>query len=310
MLAVVALGGNALLPPGSRGNPEDQWRAVTNTSKSLSDIIALGYDIVITHGNGPQVGYLMESFEYLPIDYPRQTLDLAVAMTQAWIGFMIAHSLEKEIVSRGLRRRVAVVPTRVLVSRDDPEFLNPTKPIGRIYTDIEAKLLAKQHKWVFREDPRGGYRRVVPSPRPVKILEVDIIRALLSQNTIPIAVGGGGIPVILEDGELKSIEAVIDKDSASSLLALELGADILVILTDVPAIALNYGKPNQQWLRKVKVEQLKRYYEQGHFPPGSMGPKVLAAINFTEKSGNKTVIGHLEEAIRVLRGESGTIVEV
>ncbi|MEM4738183.1 MAG: carbamate kinase, partial [Acidilobaceae archaeon] len=140
--------------------------------------------------------------------------------------------------------------------------------------------------------------------------EVDIIRALLSQNTIPIAVGGGGIPVILEDGELKSIEAVIDKDSASSLLALELGADILVILTDVPAIALNYGKPNQQWLRKVKVEQLKRYYEQGHFPPGSMGPKVLAAINFTEKSGNKTVIGHLEEAIRVLRGESGTIVEV
>jgi len=309
MIVVVALGGNAITPRGSRGSPGEQWEAVRLAARALADLVVEGYKLVITHGNGPQVGYLLEAFDSLPASIPRQTLDLAVAMTQGWIGFLVAHSVEEELSRRGVRRRAIVVPTRTLVSLEDPEFSNPSKYIGRYYSEEEAARLSREHGWVLRRDPRGGYRRVVPSPTPLRILEVDAIRALLDRDFIVVAAGGGGIPVAFSNGTLKPVEAVVDKDLASSILAVELNADSLVILTDVPGVALRYGKPGEVWLRRVKVEELRRYYEEGEFPPGSMGPKVLAAIHFVEKTGRRAYIGLLEEAGGVVRGERGTVVE-
>ncbi len=309
MPVVVALGGNAIAPRGSSGSPREQWDAVKTAAGALASIVEDGFDLVVTHGNGPQVGYLMEAFDHLPHTMPRQTLDLAVAMTQGWIGFLIAHSLEEELARRGLRRRVVVIPTRVLVSLNDPEFSNPSKYIGRYYDEEEARRISKELGWIMKKDPRGGYRRVVPSPKPVGILEVDVIRTLVEEGYIVVAVGGGGIPVAIVNGTLKPIEAVIDKDLASSLLAVELKAESLVILTDVPGVAINYGRPGELWLRRVRVWELKSYYDRGEFPPGSMGPKVLAAINFVEKTGRKAHIGLLEDALDVVRGVKGTIVE-
>ncbi|MCX8196157.1 MAG: carbamate kinase [Acidilobaceae archaeon] len=304
MLVVIALGGNALQPAGKRG-VEGQWEAVSSAMASIADVIAEGYDVVLTHGNGPQVGFLLESFESLPLSEPKPTLDLAVAMTQGWIGFMIAHALERELAKRGIRRKAAVVPTRVMVSKED---WRPVKPIGRLYSREEAEMIAKKMGWNMKEDARGGYRRVVPSPTPVKVLEVDVIRTLVQNGIVPIAAGGGGIPVVQENGELKPVEAVVDKDLASSLLAVELGADRLTILTDVPGVAINFKKSNELWLRRVSAAELRKLYEEGHFPPGSMGPKVLACLRFVEATGKECVIGCLEEASRVIRGEAGTVV--
>ncbi|MFZ8794842.1 MAG: carbamate kinase [Acidilobaceae archaeon] len=309
MLLVVALGGNAITPRGSSGSPREQWEAVSSASRALASLVEEGFRLVVTHGNGPQVGYLMEAFDLLPPGTPRQTLDLAVAMTQGWIGFLIAHSLERELARRGLRRRVAVVPTRVLVSLEDPEFSNPSKYIGRYYGEEEAVRVSRELGWVMRRDPRGGYRRVVPSPRPLGILEVDVVRSLIDQGYIVVAAGGGGIPVAVVNGSLEPVEAVVDKDLTSSLLALELNADSLVILTDVPGVAVNYRRPGELWLRRVKVSELKKYYEDGEFPSGSMGPKVLAAINFVERTGRRAHIGLLDEALEVVKGLKGTVVE-
>lgn len=308
MLIVVALGGNAILPPGSRGSVEDQWRAASSAARALADSIEAGYSVVVTHGNGPQVGLLMEAFEGLPAERPRPTLDLAVAMTQAWIGMMIATALERELASRGLRARALVIPTRVLVSKEDPAFRKPTKPIGRPYSLQEAEELERARGWVMGRDPRGGYRRLVASPAPIKILEVDAIKAALAAGFVPIAVGGGGVPVANSDGKLEFVEAVIDKDLASSLLAMEIGADRFVILTDVPGVAVNFGKEDQRWLRKVSASELRALYEARQFPEGSMGPKVLAAISFVEKTGREAVIGHLEEAREVIAAAAGTLV--
>lgn len=307
MLVVVALGGNALLPPGSRGTIEDQWRAARGAASALADAIEAGYTLVITHGNGPQVGLLMEAFESLPPDRARPTLDLAVAMTQSWIGMMIASSLERELARRGLKARAVVIPTRVLVSREDPAFRKPTKPIGRSFSPQEAEILERERGWVMGRDPRGGYRRLVPSPTPLKILDADAIKAALAAGFVPIAVGGGGVPVAV-DGEMSFVEAVIDKDLASSILAAEIGAQRFVILTDVPGVAVDFGRESQRWLKSVSAEELRALYEAGHFPEGSMGPKVLAAIRFVEKTGREAAIGHLEEARDVIAGASGTVV--
>ncbi|MEN3000000.1 MAG: carbamate kinase [Acidilobaceae archaeon] len=304
MLLVIALGGNALQPSG-RKEVEEQWRAVSSAMAPVSEVIAEGHSVVLTHGNGPQVGFLLEAFESLPMTEPRPTLDLAVAMTQGWIGFMIAHALERELARRGVKKRAVVVPTRVIVSSDEQEW-RPTKPIGRSYSKEEAEVLSKKMRWSFREDPRGGYRRVVPSPAPVKVLEVDVISVLLQGGFVPIATGGGGIPLARSNGELKPVEAVVDKDLASSLLAAELGADKFVILTDVTGIAINYKKPGETWLRRVSVRELRKLYEEGHFPPGSMGPKVLACIKYVEFTGKECAVGHLEDAYRVIKGEAGT----
>ncbi len=299
---VVALGGNAILPKGSRGTPREQWETVRRAARQILRIASEAGGLVVTHGNGPQVGYLLEAFESLPPEKPRQTLDIAVAMTQGWLGYLIAHSIEAEAAVAGSTARVAVLATRVMVSRRDPAFREPSKFIGSYYTREEAERLARERGWVMKRDPRGGWRRVVPSPRPLRVLEADRVRALVDSGYIVVAAGGGGIPV---DEELNPVEAVIDKDLASSLLARQIGAGRLVILTDVPAVAVNYGKPGQRWLDRITAEEARRLLDEGHFPPGSMGPKVAAAAEFAEYGGIAS-IGSLDDAYRVYRMEAGT----
>ncbi len=301
-LTIIALGGNAILPKGARGTPEEQWRTVEKAALQLVEIIEENPRVIITHGNGPQVGYLVEAFENLPPGKPRQTLDIAVAMTQGWLGYLIAHSLDK-VLSGSSKPRIAAVVTRVMVSRRDPAFENPTKFIGSYYTREEAEKLARELGWIMKPDPRGGYRRVVPSPKPLKVLEAGIVRSLVDSGAIVVAVGGGGIPV---DENLEPVEAVIDKDLASARLGIEVGASRLIILTDVPGVALNYGKPGEKWLGRITLGEIKEYYAEGHFPPGSMGPKVQASIEFVEATGGVASIGSLGEAYRVYKMEAGT----
>ncbi|MEB3789427.1 MAG: carbamate kinase [Desulfurococcales archaeon] len=305
MLVVIALGGNALLRKKDSGHPEEQWRNVSLAAEQLAEIAREGISLVITHGNGPQVGYLLEAFESLPASKPRQSLDIAVAMTQGWIGYLLQHSLSKYLVKLRVRRDVVSIVTRVVVDKNDPAFTNPTKFVGSYYSREEAERLSREKGWIMRPDPRGGWRRVVPSPRPIDIVEKNVIRSLALNGVITVAVGGGGIPV---DKDLTPVEAVIDKDLASSLLARLIDADRFVILTDVPGIAIDYGKPTQRWLREISKDELKELYEKGLFPPGSMGPKVKAIIEYVEHTGNTAVIGALEEASRVYRLESGTII--
>ncbi|MEB3765684.1 MAG: carbamate kinase [Desulfurococcales archaeon] len=305
MLVVIALGGNALLRKKDSGHPEEQWRNVSLAAEQLAEIAREGINLVITHGNGPQVGYLLEAFESLPASKPRQSLDIAVAMTQGWIGYLLQHSLSKYLARLGVSRDVVSIVTRVVVDRDDPAFANPTKFIGSYYSREEAERLSREKGWIMRPDPRGGWRRVVPSPRPVDIVEKNVIRSLALNGVITVAVGGGGIPV---DKDLTPVEAVIDKDLASSLLARLINADRFIILTDVPGIAIDYGKPTQRWLREISKDELKELYEKGLFPPGSMGPKVKAIIEYVEHTGNTAVIGALEEASHVYRLESGTVI--
>ncbi|BAA80978.1 carbamate kinase [Aeropyrum pernix K1] len=308
-LAVIALGGNAIAGPGMDVSVESQTAAVKRASSIIADVLADGWRSVITHGNGPQVGYLSEAFEALPPERPRQPLYIATAMTQAWIGLLLKHSLEEELRRRGLNVLVPVVISRVLVDVSDPSFNNPSKPVGPIYGREEAEELSRRYGWVFKRDPRGGFRRVVPSPRPVSIVDRDLIAEASAESPAVVALGGGGVPVVERPGGvLEPVEAVVDKDLASSLLATQLNADLLVILTDVPGVAVNYGREGERWLRRAAASELKKYLREGHFPPGSMGPKVEAAISFVERTGKPAVIGSLEEARQVLSLQAGTVV--
>ncbi len=307
-LLVIALGGNAILRKGDRGSPEEQWKNVRRAAEALASVILDGNDVVVTHGNGPQVGYLAEAVDSIADKVPPQSLDILVAMTQGWIGYLIQHALQEELTRRGAKKDVATVVTRVVVEKNDPGFKNPTKYVGRYYTKEEAEKLAKERGWVMKPDPRGGYRRVVPSPMPKDVLESDVILKLIKENTVVIAVGGGGIPVIRENDKYIPVEAVIDKDLASSVLAIKISADKFIILTDVKGVALNFGKPDEKWLREVYVDDLEKYYNEGHFPPGSMGPKVKASINFVKSTGNVALIGSLEDAYNVINERSGTLI--
>lgn len=302
MLVVVALGGNAFAREGARvGSPEEQWAAVRIAASDVADLIEEGFDVVVTHGNGPQAGLLAEKVgDHL-------SLDMVNAATEGWMGYLIANAITNEFRRRGIRRSPVVVPTRVLVDKNDPAFQNPTKFIGPLYDKETADRLARERGWVFRWDVRGGYRRVVPSPEPQGIMELDAIKLLLREGFIPIAVGGGGIPVTV-NGEVIGAEAVIDKDLASQVLANALGADYLVILTDVDYVYINYGKPNQARLTKITINEIERYYRAGQFPPGSMGPKILAAIRFVRNGGRAAYIGPLGRAKDVLRGIVGTTI--
>ncbi|MFB6470789.1 MAG: carbamate kinase [Vulcanisaeta sp. AZ3] len=302
MLAVVALGGNAFAREGSKvGSPAEQWVSVKVAANDVVNLIEDGFDVVVTHGNGPQAGLLAERVgDYL-------SLDMVNAATEGWMGYLIANALENELRWRGIRRTPAVVLSRSIINNNDPSFQNPTKFIGPLYDKETAERLTKERGWVFRWDVRGGYRRVVPSPEPRDIIELNLVRLLIRENFIPIAVGGGGIPVIIDD-EVEGAEAVIDKDLASQVLANAIGADYLIILTDVDYVYINYKKPNQERLSKVTVSEAERYYNDGQFPPGSMGPKVLAAIRFVRNGGKAAYIGPLGRARDVLRGITGTVI--
>ncbi|RLC35764.1 carbamate kinase [candidate division Kazan bacterium] len=305
---VIALGGNAFLQKGQKGTVEEQWNNVVRAMKQIADIIECGYRVVLTHGNGPQVGNILVWMESAKERIPPLTMDIAGAMTQGWLGYMIQQALRNELRRRGLNKVVVSIVNQVLVDKNDPAFQNPTKYVGPYYTEEEAKKIAKEKGWTMKPDPRGGWRRVVPSPDPKDNLEIDAIRALVEAGFIVVASGGGGIPVINEDGEIKGVEAVIDKDLAGEILASKLGADYFIILTDVEGAMINFGKPNQKMLRKITVSEAEKYYKEGHFKPGSMGPKVLACIRFIKHGGKKAAIGHLYRALDTLEEKTGTII--
>ena len=309
-LIVVALGGNALLRRGQKGTFEEQYRNVKETAKFLADLIQRGYRLTITHGNGPQVGATLlrhDAGERL-YQVPAFPMDVCGAETQGFIGYMIQQALRDELRRREIDRDVVTIVTRVVVDKDDPAFQNPTKPVGPFYTREQMEELKKIHpEYVFREDKaRGGWRRVVPSPDPRYIAESNAIKILAENGVIVIASGGGGIPVVEEDGEMRGVEAVIDKDLASERLATFLKADKFVILTDVDGVYINFGKPDQRRLTKIRVDELKRYLEEGHFPAGSMKPKVEAVIRFIESGGKEAIIAELSQLLDAVEGDAGT----
>ncbi|MEB3860031.1 MAG: carbamate kinase [Desulfurococcales archaeon] len=306
-LIMVALGGNAFLRKGGRGSVEEQWYNVSRAAEQIVEMIGRGYKVIVTHGNGPQVGIVMEWMESLKDKIPPLTMDLATAMTQGWLGYMLQQAIGNEMEKRGLERRVVTLVNQVLVSPEDPAFENPTKYIGPYYSEREASELSKVKGWTMKRDPRGGWRRVVPSPDPRYNVEVEAIRLLVEEGFVVIASGGGGIPVYAGKSGLRGVEAVIDKDLAGALLAREVGADALLILTDVEGVYLDYGKPGQRLIRKLSLTRARELFEAGVFPPGSMGPKVLACIRFLEGGGKIAAIGHLEKAIEVVEGSSGTL---
>lgn len=301
---VVALGGNAILQPKQKGTIEEQRANVEMSAKNIVKLVQEGYRVVISHGNGPQVGNILLQNAAARDQVPAMPLDVCGAESQGLIGYMIQQCLYNELKRLGIDKKVVTLLTQVVVSKDDPAFQNPTKPVGAFYTKEEAEAgMARGEHWI--EDSGRGWRKVVPSPKPKEIVELDLIKILVDAGAIVIASGGGGIPVVREGDRLVGVEAVIDKDLASSLLAKELGADILTIATDVTHVAINYGKPDQQNLERLTVAEAKKYLEEGQFGKGSMGPKVQAAINFVE-AGGEAIIGSLANLKECVKGESGT----
>ncbi len=306
-IAVVAFGGNALLRGNEIGTIEQQEKNTYETCLNLLDLLDKGYEIVVTHGNGPQVGNIMLRNEagYNEYKIPKMPLDICVADSQGGIGYMIERQLLNIFRERNIEKNVVTLVTEVLVDKNDPSFENPTKPVGAFYLKEEAELLAKTNNFIFKEDPRKrGWRRVVPSPKPNEVLNKKIVKQLVEEGNIVIAAGGGGVPVFRDEKNiLHGIEAVIDKDLASALLAREIGASAFYILTDVPKVYLNFKKENQIALDVLTVTEAKQYYEKGEFAAGSMGPKILAAIDFVENGGKETVI---TEAGELSKEDCGT----
>ncbi len=304
---VVALGGNAL------GNTlAEQMEAVKITAKNIVDLISDGNQVVISHGNGPQVGMISNAMTELSMadkSQPLTPLSVCVAMSQAYIGYDLQNALREELKNRGMNMPVTTMVTQVRVDAGDPAFQNPTKPIGKFLTKEQADEISEKYGYIMKEDSGRGYRRVVASPKPAEIIEIDAIRALVDAGQVVIAGGGGGIPVTLEGNHLKGAPAVIDKDFASCLLAQELDADYLIILTAVEKVAINFNKPDVKWLDNLTVAEAKEYIEQGHFAKGSMLPKVQAAMQFAEsKEGRTALITLLEKAKDGIKGKTGTTI--
>lgn len=305
---VVSLGGNAILKHTEKGTAEEQLRNVKKTSYYIAEMINEGYHIAITHGNGPQVGDILLAYELAKDTLPPMSLDICGAQSQGMIGYMLQLSLKNMLKKFRIAKSVVTILTQTLVHQDDPQFINPSKPIGPFYTAMEATKLRKEREWDVINDSGRGYRRVVPSPRPIGFVEEECVKTLFNEGTIIIASGGGGIPVINEDGLLKGVEGVVDKDHSASLLASLIEAEILLILTDVEKVALYYNTPHQKDVEQMNTIQAKEYLKDGHFPKGSMGPKIESAVNFLENGGEKVIITSLEHAIDALNGDAGTII--
>ena len=304
---VVALGGNALQEAGKPATAEAQLEVVEKTAEHIADIIGEGYEVVVAHGNGPQVGLLVLQNEYANDITPAMPFDVCGAMSQGMIGYHIQQGLSKVLRHRGSKAQVATVVTQVVVDQNDPKFQNPSKPIGPFY---KAKAIAAEKGYVMKEDAGRGWRRVVASPVPVEIVELDAVKCLVDNGFVVVSVGGGGIPVIRkENGDLEGTAAVIDKDLASEKLAEDLNADALVILTAVEKVSINYNKPNQKDLSTLTVAEAKQYMAEGHFAPGSMLPKIEAAVKFVEsKPGRRSIITSLDKAVEALEGKAGTTI--
>ena len=310
MKVLVSLGGNAILKHGQRGTAEEQQANVQNTAKHLASLLRRGEKIAITHGNGPQVGNILLQNEIAKETLPAMPLDVCGAESQGMIGYMFQRALRSELGSRGPNLPVVTIVSQTLVDAEDPAFKNPTKPVGPFYTAKEAQQLRETKGWHIISDSGRGYRRVVPSPTPLDIIEKETIIRLFETGTVVIGVGGGGVPVIREEnGELRGVEAVLDKDRTAALLAKILGVETLLILTDVDKVFINYAKSDQRALDKVTVQECRKYLAEGQFPSGSMGPKIESAVSFLQDStGKRVVIASLEMAEEALKGRAGTTV--
>jgi carbamate kinase len=305
--AVVALGGNAIIQKGEKGDIHQQFANTRKTLDGIMELIERNYDMVITHGNGPQVGNLFLMVEASRGVIEPLPLGVLVADTQGQMGYMIQQSLQNRLTQENLKRLVATVITQIIVDKNDPSFDNPTKPVGPFYTAEEADKIINERGWNMVEDSGRGYRLVVASPKPQEVVEIDTIRNLLREEAIVIAAGGGGIPVMIEeDGTFEGVDAVVDKDYASSVLARDLEADLLLIQTGVDKVSLNYNTPEQENLDVLTIDDAKKYLAEGQFPPGSMGPKIEAAIQFLESGGKEVIITSIEKVGAAIDGNDGT----
>lgn len=303
MKAVIALGGNAIVGKERKAGIEEQFSATRKSMASIIRMIENDWQIAITHGNGPQVGAILLQQKIAKNVIPPMPLHVCVSLTQGQIGYIIQNCLINELKKKNIKKDVVTVVTQVIVDKNDKAFKNPTKPIGPIYSKEEAEEMKKNY--IIGKYGKG-YRILVPSPKPIAIVESAAIKKLIENGIIVIAAGGGGVPIIERNGMMFGIDAVIDKDLASEKLASQINADVLLILTDVDYVYLNYGKKNERKIESISVDEIEKYYEEGHFPPGSMGPKVEAAIKFVRNGGKETIITSIEKAWEALNGKAGT----
>ena len=304
--ALVAVGGNSLIRAGEKGTIAEQLANTRRTAAAIIGLIRMGYRLVITHGNGPQVGaQLLRSERASDVAYS-QTLDVCGAASQGEIGYLLAQSLRNELAAESMHVPVVSLVTQTLVSPNDPAMQHPSKPIGPFYSKADAEDRRRQLGWHIVEDAARGYRRVVPSPEPIEIVELDAIRSLMNDGALVVSVGGGGVPVVDDHGEFRGVEAVIDKDRASALLAARLGVDWFIISTDTDYVYLNYKKPGQVPLKMVTAAEMKQHLAAGHFPPGNMGPKVESVLRFLENGGHDAVITSFERLCDAVTGTAGT----
>ena len=305
---VIAIGGNSLIPDGDHQSVQDQYIAAAETDDHIAGLVEQGWDVAISHGNGPQVGFILRRSELASSELHEVPLDYCGADTQGAIGYMLQQNLVNDFRQRGIDKSVATVVTQVEVDAADPAFANPSKPIGSFMGEEEAMRRRDKEGWNVREDAGRGWRRVVASPQPMRIVELDVIRGLLDAGVVTIAVGGGGIPVVTnEDGDLEGIAAVIDKDLASALLAVQVDADLLLISTAVEQVALNFGTPEQRWVDQFTLAEVKQYLDEGgHFAEGSMAPKMRAVVQFLEAGGKEALITNPANLERAMAGETGT----
>jgi len=304
--ALIAIGGNSLIRAGEKGTMAEQLANTRRTAAAIVGLVRLGYRLVITHGNGPQVGaQLLRSERASDVVYP-QTLDVCGGASQGEIGYLLAQSLRNQLAAAGMDLPVACIVTQTVVSPDDPAMLHPSKPIGPFYSLAAALEKERTQGWHIVEDAARGWRRVVPSPDPIEILELDVIKSLLGRGVLVVCTGGGGIPVMRVNSQLQGVEAVIDKDRASALLAIELGVDLFAISTDTEYVYLNYKQPGQQALQYVTASEMEQYDREGHFPPGNMGPKIESVLRFLRAGGKEAVITSYENLLPALQGQAGT----
>lgn len=307
---VIALGGNALQEAGKPATAQAQLEVVEKTSEYIADIVERGYEVIVAHGNGPQVGRIVIQNEVASASTPAMPFDVCGAMSQGMIGYHIQQGLSKVLRHRGINKNVVTIVTQVVVDKDDPKFKAPSKPIGPFYTEEEAKAIAAEKGYTMKEDAGRGWRRVVASPLPVEIVELDAVKTLNDAGFVVVTVGGGGIPVVRnEAGDFEGVAAVIDKDLASEKLARDMDADALVILTAVEKVSINFKKPDQKDLDRMSAAEAKQYIKEGHFAPGSMLPKIEAALNFVEsKPGRIAIITSLDKAVDAIEGRAGTTI--
>ncbi len=306
-IAVIAFGGNAILPKDQKGLQKEQLNNAKKAASLMIHVVKKGYDLIIVHGNGPQVGNLLIQMEEAVNKIPPFTLEVCDAMTEGSMGFMLEQAIINELRKNSVDKEVATLITQVIVDKNDPAFENPTKPIGPFYSQYRAQMLMREKRWAMTEDAGRGFRKVVPSPKPIDIVPKRVLHDLVHSGKIVIAAGGGGIPIIINGrGLFEGVEAVIDKDYASSLIAREIKADLFVILTNVPRVSLNFGKPDETPIPVMTVEDARKHYAEGQFPPGSMGPKINASIEYIQGGGKEVLITSATHLKAALINRSGT----